>query len=68
MAKCPKCRKEVSEPEKSFKNSSFHIEAYTCNECNCNFKVMNWNDGWKDGWNDGWNDSTANEKRFARSL
>jgi len=39
MAKCPKCGKEVEEPDKSLKNFWFHIESYTCKECNCHFKI-----------------------------
>jgi len=37
MAKCPNCGKEVSKPDKSFKNVVFHIEAYTCPECKHHF-------------------------------
>ena len=40
MVKCPKCSKEVEEPEKSLKNQVFNIEAYTCKNCKKNFKVM----------------------------
>jgi hypothetical protein len=39
MAKCPKCDKEIAKPFRAFKNSCFHIEAYTCDECFTNFKV-----------------------------
>jgi len=40
MAKCPNCGKEVSVPDRSLKNRVFHIEAYTCEKCNCGFKEM----------------------------
>jgi predicted RNA-binding Zn-ribbon protein involved in translation (DUF1610 family) len=40
MAKCPNCGKEVSKPDKSFKNMVFHVEAYACKKCGYCFKVM----------------------------
>jgi formate dehydrogenase maturation protein FdhE len=39
MVKCPNCGKEVSNPDKSFKNRVFHVEAYTCKNCSNYFKV-----------------------------
>jgi hypothetical protein len=39
MAKCPNCGKEVFNPDKSFKNALFHVEAYTCPECKSHFHV-----------------------------
>jgi hypothetical protein len=39
MAKCPNCGEEVSEPDKLLENRMFRIEAYTCENCNCCFKV-----------------------------
>ena len=39
MARCPECGKVVSAPDKSLKNSLFHIEAYSCKECGTHFKV-----------------------------
>jgi hypothetical protein len=37
MAKCPNCGKDVPEPEKSFTNRHFHVEAYICKECHHHF-------------------------------
>jgi hypothetical protein len=39
LVKCPKCNEEVEQPCKSLKNNAFHIEAYTCKNCQNNFKV-----------------------------
>ena len=39
MTKCPKCGKDVAEPDKSFVNKVFSVEAYTCKECETSFKV-----------------------------
>ena len=39
LVKCPKCHKEILKPHKSLKNWFFHIEAYTCDECDRRFKV-----------------------------
>jgi hypothetical protein len=39
MAKCPNCGEEVAEPDKLLENRLFRIEAYTCMNCNCCFKV-----------------------------
>jgi hypothetical protein len=38
LVKCPQCKKEVMTPYKSFKNSNFQLEAYTCSCGHC-FKV-----------------------------
>ena len=39
MAKCPICGKEVYTPSKFLKNHYFTIEAYSCDECNNDFKI-----------------------------
>jgi transposase-like protein len=39
MPKCPNCKKEITNPEKTLKNQVFQIDAYTCNSCGHNFKV-----------------------------
>ncbi|MGD0451761.1 MAG: hypothetical protein ABSA79_11995 [Candidatus Bathyarchaeia archaeon] len=40
MTKCPKCGKDVEEPDKSFANKVFSVEAYTCHNCCNHFKVV----------------------------
>ncbi len=40
MAKCNKCGKEIYKPIRILKNHIFNIEAYYCDECNLNFKVI----------------------------
>jgi len=39
MAKCPNCGKEVDKPSRILKNHVFSIEAYSCDECNNEFKI-----------------------------
>ena len=42
MAKCPNCRKEIAKPDRTLENSTFCIEAFTCNECGICFKESRW--------------------------
>jgi transposase-like protein len=38
MAKCPKCKKEVTKPDKKWKYGRFTVQAYTCDNCKTQFR------------------------------
>jgi hydrogenase maturation factor HypF (carbamoyltransferase family) len=38
MTKCPKCKKEVAKPEKTWKYSLFTVQAFSCNNCGTQFR------------------------------
>ena len=42
MVKCPVCKNEVAEPDKSIDDSGFYLVKYNCNECGSNFKLEKW--------------------------
>ena len=37
MAKCPNCRKEIQEAEKTWKYWQFTVQAYLCGSCGTKF-------------------------------
>jgi transposase-like protein len=39
MAKCPKCGKENSKPDKKITNNVFEAEHYICNNCEASFSI-----------------------------
>lgn len=39
MVKCPRCGKEVSNFEKEWGYSVFHVKLFKCEECEKSFKV-----------------------------
>jgi len=38
MAKCPTCKKEVTNPDKKWKYGRFTVHAFTCNNCKTQFR------------------------------
>jgi transposase-like protein len=38
MVNCPKCKKSNSKPDKTWKYGQFSVEAYTCTNCNTQFR------------------------------
>jgi transposase-like protein len=38
MAKCPKCKKETSKPQATWKYGHFGVEAYLCPSCRTQFR------------------------------
>jgi len=38
MVNCPKCKKEVTKPNKKWKYKVFTAEAYMCNNCGTKFR------------------------------
>ena len=38
MVKCPKCKKEITKPDKTWKYRVFKAEAYTCSNCGTKFR------------------------------
>jgi DNA-directed RNA polymerase subunit RPC12/RpoP len=38
MAKCPNCKKEVDNPDKTWKYGIFTVKAYTCKNCQTQFR------------------------------
>ncbi|MEM2738935.1 MAG: hypothetical protein QXK93_08125 [Candidatus Bathyarchaeia archaeon] len=38
MAKCPNCKKEVDKPNKTWKYGIFTVKAYTCPNCQTQFR------------------------------
>jgi transposase-like protein len=38
MAKCPDCKAEVGEPDKTWKYGVFTVNAYTCKKCQTQFR------------------------------
>ena len=41
MARCPKCGKEVSKPERTFENNFFNLASYGCDGCKIHFQISN---------------------------
>ncbi len=39
VTECPYCHNEASKPDKVLDNCAFHIEAFTCKNCQRSFKV-----------------------------
>jgi DNA-directed RNA polymerase subunit RPC12/RpoP len=38
MTKCPKCAKEVSKPEKTWKYGIFTVQVFSCGHCGTKFR------------------------------
>ncbi|MEM3823890.1 MAG: hypothetical protein QXH87_03055 [Candidatus Bathyarchaeia archaeon] len=38
MAKCPNCKKDVDNPQKTWQYGIFTVKAYTCQNCKTQFK------------------------------
>jgi len=39
MAKCPRCRKEISDSSKEWDYAAFHVKLFECPKCNKTFKA-----------------------------
>jgi DNA-directed RNA polymerase subunit RPC12/RpoP len=38
MAKCPNCKKEIEQTQKTWKYGNFTVNAYSCKDCNTQFR------------------------------
>jgi len=38
MTKCPKCKKELTKPKKTWKYGIYTVQAYLCDSCGAEFR------------------------------